>query len=132
MPVSHITLRNGHSPAFLDSVSQALHDALVASFDVPPQDRFQVFHQLDATALRFDRHYLGGPRSENWVLIEITAGKPRSVRTKQQFYRDLSARLEQSPGLAPADLMVVIRHNQAEDWSFSHGIATLIDQTANA
>jgi len=132
MPVSHITLRTGHSPEFLDSVSQALHDALVASFEVPPQDRFQIFHQLDAVALRYDRHYLGGPRSKDWVLIEITAGKPRSLQTKQRFYRDLAARLEKSPKLAPADLMVVIRHNQAEDWSFSHGIATLIDEEVKA
>lgn len=132
MPVSHISMRKGHPSEFLDRVSQALHDSLVATFEVPPQDCFQVFHQLDASALRFDHHYLGGPRSEDWVLIEITAGKPRSVQIKQAFYRDLVERLEISAGLAPADLMVVIRHNQAEDWSFSHGVATLIDKELRA
>jgi hypothetical protein len=128
MPVSHITLRTGHTDGYLDNLSRALHESLVASFEVPLQDCFQVFHQLDGVALRFDPNYLGGPRSEDWGLIEITAGKPRSVETKRRFYSDLATRLEKSLGLAPADVMVVIRHNQAEDWSFSHGIATLIDK----
>jgi hypothetical protein len=36
--------------------------------------------------------------------------------------------LAEAPGIAPRDVMVVITSTQAEDWSFSDGIA-LIDAT---
>jgi hypothetical protein len=127
MPISHITLRTGHTAEFLDMLSASLHEALVAQFNVPADDRFQVFHQLGIDDLRFDPHYLGGPRTQDWVLIEITAGKPRRVETKRTFYRDLADRLARSPGIDPADVMVVVRHNQPEDWSFSHGLTSMLE-----
>ena len=126
MPFARISLRQGHSPEYLRALSDSLHSALVECFDVPEADRFQLIHQHAPGEMVFDRHYLGGPRSEDFVLIHLTAGKPRSVATKQAFYRRLAERLSQSPGLAPADLMVVIQHNQAEDWSFADGKASLV------
>ncbi|MCL2658688.1 MAG: tautomerase family protein [Betaproteobacteria bacterium] len=127
MPISHITLRRGHPDAYLDALSNSLHEALVDTFEVPENDRFQVFHELDLKALCFDRNYLAGPRSDNWVLIEITAGRPRSTTIKRSFYRCLAERLADSPGIAPADVMVVIRHNQAEDWSFGRGLTSMLE-----
>lgn len=127
MPVSHLSLRRGHSDAYLDAISESLHRALVESFEVPPDDRFQILHQLDAHEMRFDRHYLGGPRSEDWLLIEITAGRPRSEATKRGFYRRLVERLQDAAGIRAEDVMVVIHFNEAADWSFSSGLATLLE-----
>ncbi|NMG36518.1 tautomerase family protein [Azoarcus sp. TTM-91] len=126
MPVSRISLRRGHTAAYLDALSAGLHQALVERFEVPADDRFQLIQQFDPAEMRFDRHYLGGPRSDDWVLIEITAGRPRSADTKRAFYRRLAELLALSPGLAPADLMVVIRHNALEDWSFADGHASML------
>jgi hypothetical protein len=69
----------------------------------------------------FDRDYEGGPRSDDFVLITITIGKPRSVELKQAFYRRLVAELGASPGLRPEDVMVVLSSTQGEDWSFGGG-----------
>jgi phenylpyruvate tautomerase PptA (4-oxalocrotonate tautomerase family) len=126
MPICHITLRNDHPEAYLDALSEGLHQTLVACFDVPPEDCFQVFHTLPTTALRYNPHYLTGQRSDNWTLIEITAGKPRSTAIKRAFYARLAQRLSIQPGLHPDELMVVIRHNQAEDWSFGGGLASML------
>lgn len=122
MPYARISLNAGRPPAFLSALSDSLHDALVEAFDVPRDDRFQVFHQHAPGELVFDRHYLGGPRGDDFVLIAITAGKPRSVETKRRFCRRLTERLSQSPGIAAEDVMVVITTTQAEDWSFSQGV----------
>jgi phenylpyruvate tautomerase PptA (4-oxalocrotonate tautomerase family) len=123
MPFARISLARGKPQAYLQALSDSLHQALVEAFDVPPADRFQLIHQHDPGEMVFDRHYLGGPRSDDFVLIAITAGRPRSADTKRRFYRRLVERLAEAPGLAPRDVMVVINTTQAEDWSFADGVA---------
>jgi phenylpyruvate tautomerase PptA (4-oxalocrotonate tautomerase family) len=128
MPFVRISLNAGKPPAYLRALSDSLHQAMVEAFDVPPADRFQIFHQHPPGELVYDRHYLGGPRSDDFVLIALTPGRPRSTDTKRRFYRRLAERLAEAPGIAPRDVMVVITTTQAEDWSFADGVA-LVDAT---
>lgn len=121
MPFARISLLKGKSPDYLRAVSDSLHRALVEAFEVPPDDRFQAIHQHEPGELIFDRHYLGGPRSDDYLLIQITAGKVRTTATKQAFYRRLVELLADSPGLRPEDVMVIISTTSSEDWSFSGG-----------
>lgn len=122
MPISRISLLKGKSPEYLQSLSNSLHQALVESFEVPPYDRFQMIHQHEPYELIFDRHYLGGPRSDDFVLICITAGKLRSTTTKHAFYQRLVSLLAEAPGIRPEDVMVVINTTNKDEWSFSAGI----------
>ncbi len=126
MPLTRISLLKGKSPEFLQAISASLHRALVEAFDVPRDDRFQIFHQHEPGELVFDRNYLGGPRSSDFVLFAITAGRPRSVETKKAFYRRLAALLAESPGLRPQDVMVVITTTNHDDWSFANGDAWML------
>jgi phenylpyruvate tautomerase PptA (4-oxalocrotonate tautomerase family) len=126
MPFTRISLLQGRPPAYLKAVSDSVHQALVEAFEVPPDDRFQVIHQHASHELVFDRHYLGGPRSDNYLLVAITAGRARSTEVKAAFYRTLAARLAESPGIASRDVMVVITTTGAEDWSFSDGRMSMI------
>ncbi|MEZ5626845.1 MAG: tautomerase family protein [Rhodocyclaceae bacterium] len=127
MPFARISLQRGKSPAYLRTLADQLHRALVETFEVPPDDRFQIIHQHDADELIVDRDYFGGPRSADYVLIHLTAGRPRSAATKQAFYRRAVALLGEAPGLRPQDVMIVIASTQAEDWSFAGGVASLLD-----
>ncbi|AZD35441.1 putative tautomerase [Pseudomonas chlororaphis subsp. aurantiaca] len=121
MPFARISLHRGKSAEYLQALSQGLHEALVERFEVPVADRFQIIHQHEVGELIFDRDYLGGPRSHDFVLIAITAGRPRSVETKRRFYRDLVERLGRAPGIDAEDVMVVITTTEAEGWSFGGG-----------
>ena len=121
MPFARISLHRGKPPAYLRRLSEELHEALVESFEVPATDRFQVIHQHEVGELIFDRDYLGGPRSEDFVLIAITAGRIRDTATKRRFYRRLVERLSVAPGIDPEDVMVVISTTQADEWSFGGG-----------
>jgi len=121
-PFVRISLLAGKSPDYLKAISDSLHQALVESFEVPEKDRFQVFHQHQPNELVFDRDYLGGPRSEDFILIHITTGKPRTLQVKQRFYRRLVERLAAAPGIRPEDVMIVIASSTFEEWSFSSGI----------
>jgi phenylpyruvate tautomerase PptA (4-oxalocrotonate tautomerase family) len=123
MPVTRISLLKGKSPEYRSALSDSLHKALVEAFDVPPDDRFQLIHQHEPGELVFDRNYLGGPRSDDFVLFAITAGRPRTTPMKKAFYKRLVALLAEAPGVRPEDVMVVITSTSPEDWSFSGGDA---------
>jgi len=126
MPLTRISLVRGKSPEYLRALSDSLHRALVEAFEVPPDDRFQIIHQHEPGELVFDLHYLGGPRSDDFVLFQITVGRPRSTATKAAFYRRLVEGLAEVPGLRPEDVMVVISTTQLDDWSFAGGVASMI------
>ncbi|MET3133127.1 phenylpyruvate tautomerase PptA (4-oxalocrotonate tautomerase family) [Oxalobacteraceae bacterium GrIS 1.11] len=125
MPFIRIALIEGKSPDYLRALSERVHQALVDTFEVPANDRFQVIDQYQAHELLFDRHYMGGPRSDDYVLISVTAGRVRSAATKQAFYQRLVALLGATPGLRPEDVMVIIHTTGSEDWSFGAGNAGL-------
>ena len=131
MPFTRITLLKGKSPEYLRAISAALDHAMVDTFDVPANDRFQAFHQLEPDEFVFDRHYLGGPRSDDFIIFDITGGKPRTTPTKQAFYRRLVTLLAEKPGVRPQDVMIIYKATGSrEDWSFSDGQAWGVEATA--
>ena len=121
MPYSRISLLRGKSPEYVKALSDSIHQALVEAFEVPVDDRFQVIHQHEPGELIFDAHYMGGPRSDDYVLICITAGRLRSTQVKQGFYKHLVKLLQNSLGIRPEDIMIVINTTQADEWSFGSG-----------
>jgi len=125
MPFARISLLAGKSPAYLTAISDSLHAAMVECFEVPAKDRFHVIHQHQPGELVFDRDFLGGPRSDDYVLFDIRIGKPRSGAVKERFYRRLVERLAEAPGLRPEDVMVVLTltSSHMEDWSFAGGVS---------
>jgi phenylpyruvate tautomerase PptA (4-oxalocrotonate tautomerase family) len=123
MPFVRISLHRGKPPAYLRAISDAVHGALVTAFRIPEADRFQVIHQHEPGEMVFDRDYLGGPRSSDFLLVCVTGGKPRDAATKAAFYRQLAGNLARAPGLRPEDLMVIMQTTDMQDWSFSGGIA---------
>ncbi|ROL69392.1 tautomerase family protein [Pseudomonas chlororaphis] len=125
MPFARISLHRGQSDDYLARLSRGVHEALVEAFEVPPDDCFQVIHQHAPGELIYHRHYLGGPRSDDFVLIAITAGRPRSHATRQRFYQQLVQRLQQALNLDPEDVMIVINTTEAQEWSFGGGRANL-------
>lgn len=125
MPFVRIPVQRGESRYFLDALSAGVHKAMIDAFDVPEADLFHAIHQHEEHELIFDRRYMGGPRSEGWVLLNITAGRPRSTETKRRFYRRLTKCLADSPGIEPGDVMVIINATQPEDWSFGNGLAAM-------
>jgi len=128
MPFSRITLLRGKSPAYLQALSDSLHSALVDTFLVPPTDRFQAIHQLERHELIFDRDYLAGPRSDDFVVITIALGKPRDTATKQAFFAALVERLARAPGIRPEDVMVVLSTSTRDEWSLGNGKTQMLEE----
>lgn len=126
MPFARVTLLKGKSEEYIAALSDGIHQALVDAFEAPPTDKFQAFHEMEPGRFIFDRHYFGGPRSDDYIAIAISIGRPRGTATKQAFYKRLVELLGQKPGVRPEDVMVVISASQRDEWSFSNGEAQLL------
>src|SRR3984885_9377169 len=122
MPFVDITLARGKSGEYLQAVSRAVHDALVAELQMKPEDEFQLIHQHEAGELVFNRNFRGGPRSDDWIVFTITDGLERGERAKRRFYKTLVRLLREGPGVRPADVFVMMTVTPPENFSFADGM----------
>ena len=124
MPLVRITLRKGRSPEFLHEVGEAIHAALVSQANVPADDRFQIFEEVEADCLVAHPSYGGVERSEGLIVIQITLNAGRTVEIKRSLYADIARRLEQSVDVRPDDVLISLVEVTKENWSFGKGLAT--------
>ena len=124
MPIVEITLRHGRSPEALRAIGDAIHESLVASANVPPDDRFQIFHILPDEQLMAHPSYGGVNRSAGLLIIRITLNVGRTLEIKTALYADLVRRLGSAAGVRPDDVLVNLVEVAKENWSFGNGIAT--------
>lgn len=124
MPLVHITLRKGKSAEYVRSVADGVHQALVSQANVPPDDRFQIIHEVDDDALIAHPSYGGVNRSKNLIVIEITLNAGRTVEIKKNLYADIARRLQDAADVRPDDVMISLTEVVKENWSFGGGRAT--------
>lgn len=126
MPFVRIDLRKGKSEAELSTISRSIHEAMVATIDVPEDDYFQVITQHDSGELLYDTQYLNISRSENQIFIQITLKQGRSLPKKKALYARIAELLQESAGMRPQDVMIILVENTEENWSFGNGIAQMV------
>ncbi|MGH8396527.1 MAG: tautomerase family protein [Pseudomonas sp.] len=87
------------------------------SFEVPKTDRFKAIHQHDAVVeLIFDSHYLVGQRSQDFVLIAITA--VLEVLIRNSFLPRSAREVGAGDGTELRGCMVVNSTRASDEWSF--------------
>ena len=128
MPLVEITLRHGRSPEALRAIGDAIHEALVATANVPPDDRFQIFHTVPDEQLMAHPSYGGVNRSAGLLIIRITLNVGRTLEIKKALYSDLVRRLGAAAAVRPDDVLVNLVEVAKENWSFGNGIATYAGQ----
>jgi phenylpyruvate tautomerase PptA (4-oxalocrotonate tautomerase family) len=124
MPITRIAIPERRFNAWQSKISEALQQSLESCFSVPANDCFQLFDRYGETDRVFDKHYLSGDesgRSEDLLVFQITAGRPRNIEQKQALYAALVERLHKSIGINPQDVMIVVTYTEPEDWSFGGG-----------
>jgi phenylpyruvate tautomerase PptA (4-oxalocrotonate tautomerase family) len=132
MPLVRIDLMKGKSASDVRAMADGVHQALVETFSVPADDRFQVITQHEPGSLIFDPHYMGIERTDDVVFIQILASNWRDTATKQRLYRRIVELLTERPGLRPEDVLIALSPNDRPDWSFGNGIAQYVKDAANA
>ena len=125
MPLLRFDIVAGRTPDELRVLLDAAHDAVVAAFEVPDGDRYQVVHQHPAGELVVHDTGLGIPRTDDVVVLQMTS-RQRSREQKERFYALLVKNLERECGIAPSDVVVSVVENSDADWSFGHGRAQFL------
>ncbi len=123
MPLVRISLRKGKPAAYRRAIRDNVYLAMREAFAVPENDRFIVVDQYDPDDLDIDPSYLGIQRSEDCVIIQITANNTRTTEQKQAFFKRLVERLGDDPGLRPEDVFINLVEVVKENWSFGLGVA---------
>ncbi|MEV5875455.1 tautomerase family protein [Streptomyces sp. NPDC052101] len=114
----------GTDPARLDALGQAVHDALIETLGVPPDDRFQVLtgHDGVTSTLRYDDH-LGLRKDDSVVFVAVTMRSGRSPEQKRALYRRIAELVHERTGAEPRNVVVTVTENSLVDWSFGDGEA---------
>lgn len=118
MPFVNIYLRAGKAAAYLRSVSDAVHQAMVDTIDCPPDVQFHTVHELAPQQLIAHPSYRDVQRSEDVVMLHMILRAGRSAAQKQALYARVTELLAQRCQLRSDDIVAVITENQAEDWYF--------------
>jgi 4-oxalocrotonate tautomerase len=124
VPLVRITLRKGRSPEFLRDTSLAVHQALVATANVPEDDKFHIIEEVDADRLIAHPSYGGVSRSEGLIVVQITLNAGRTADVKRALYADIARRLQESVDVRPDDVLVSLVEVTRENWSFGGGRMT--------
>ena len=120
MPLLRFDLIEGRTDAEMKALLDAAHRAMLAAFEVPERDRYQIVHEHRPTRMIVEDTGLSIPRTDKVVFLQVTS-RPRKRKQKEAFYRLLCEELEKACDIAPSDVVVSIVENDDEDWSFGLG-----------
>ena len=73
MPLLYIDLIKGRTPSEVRTLVDAIHDAVVDAFEVPPGDRYQVVHTHPAHEIVAWDTGLGIDRSSRLVVVHVVS-----------------------------------------------------------
>jgi 4-oxalocrotonate tautomerase len=123
MPLVRISLRQGKSADYKQAIGDGVYQAMLEAFDVPREDRFVVISEHAASEFQFSRTYLDIARSDDLVIIQITANNTRDIEQKKALFARIAELLSQRPGLRKEDIFISLVEVAKENWSFGNGIA---------
>ena len=123
MPLLHISLRAGKPEGYRQAIFDGLYRAMRETFNVPEDDQFMTITEHNAANFRYSATYGGVHRSDDLVLVQITASNTRTVEQKKALFRRIAELLGKDPGIRPDDVFVNIVEVAKENWSFGHGLA---------
>lgn len=126
MPLVRIDLARGKSVAQRQTIGDVIYNAMIATINVPKDDRFQIITEHAPDDLIVDKTYLGIQRTADCVLIQITLNEGRTVEQKQTFYKAIVDGLHERLGMRREDVFINLVEVRKENWSFGNGEAQYV------
>ncbi|WP_374353094.1 tautomerase family protein [Chitinimonas sp.] len=106
MPLVRIALPAGTTAATQAAIADAIHTALVATFAVPADDRFQLIDEYAPSQMICTASYLGIAHSSRMLLIQVFASFGRDTATKKALFRAIAENVQQGAGWPAADVFI--------------------------
>lgn len=123
MPLIHVSMRTGRSAATRDAICDSIHRAMHETFDVPDDNEFIAITEHEAANYRYSESYLGIERSDDVVMIQITANDTRTLAQKKALFQRTAELLVERAGLRPQDVFINLVEVRKENWSLGNGLA---------
>lgn len=119
MPSTLIEVRTAHTPDIETGIIDAVHDALVSAFGIPPVDKHvrllvHVPHRFAVPPT------LTHPQLYTLVTVDCFAG--RSVDAKRRLYTEIVARVG-TFGIPANHITVIVRDIPSDSWGIRGGQA---------
>jgi len=96
---------------------------MVATFNVPQDDRFQVVTRHPPGEMVCAPSYLGIAHTERVVFIQITCNEGRTLEMKKALFAQLASSIADGGAIRAADVIVSLVEVKKENWSFGNGLA---------
>ena len=124
MPVAKIHVLEGqYDEPGMAGVSKAIQDALISVLKIPPDDFFQIIHELPRSRFLHTPSFLGMTYSDRFILLELTFISGRPKETRLALLKDLNERVVAGAGISPDDLVILLYETAGENASFGGGLA---------
>jgi 4-oxalocrotonate tautomerase len=123
MPLVRVSLRRGKSDDYKKAIGDGVYKAMREAFNVPEEDRFVVVSEHSESEFQFSKTYLDIARSDDLVIIQITANNTRTTEQKKTLFARIVQLLSQHPGLRKEDVFISLVDVPKENWSFGNGVA---------
>ena len=123
MPLVRISLPQNTTAADTAAVSNAVHNALVATFNVPQADCFQAIHRHVPHDLVCTSEFLGVQHTQHVVLVQISCSPGRTLQMKKALYKHIADGIAGTSTFKPEDVIINLLETGRENWSFGLGIA---------
>jgi 4-oxalocrotonate tautomerase len=123
MPLVRVSLRKGKSDDYKKAIGDGVYRAMREAFNIPEEDRFVVVSEHSESEFQFSKTYLDIARSDDLVIIQITANNTRTVEQKQALFAGIAGILSVNPGLRQEDVFISLVDVPKENWSFGNGVA---------
>jgi len=123
MPLVRVALSKGKSDEYKKAIGDGVYRAMREAFNIPEEDRFVVVSEHSESEFQFSKTYLDIARSDDLVIIQITANNTRTVEQKQALFAGIAGILSVNPGLRKEDVFISLVDVPKENWSFGNGVA---------
>lgn len=123
MPFVRVSLPQQLTDAQIRHVSDSIHHSMVATFNVPQDDRFQVVSRHPPQEIVCAPSYLGIAHTERVVFIQITCNEGRSLEMKKALFAALASSISEGGAVLASDVIVNLVEVKKENWSFGNGMA---------
>ena len=128
MPLVRVSLRKGKSDDYKRAIGDGVYKAMREAFNIPEEDRFVVVSEHSESEFQFSKTYLDIARSDDLVIIQITANNTRTVEQKKALFARIAELLSVSPGLRKEDVFISLVDVPKENWSFGNGEAQYVSE----
>jgi phenylpyruvate tautomerase PptA (4-oxalocrotonate tautomerase family) len=123
MPFVRVSVPEQLTDAQIRHISDSIHHSMVATFNVPQDDRFQVVSRLKPDELICTPSYLGVEHTERVVFIQITCNEGRPLEMKKALFAALARSISEGGAVLASDVIVSLVEVKKENWSFGNGLA---------